>query len=191
MRRANKRGMWPAAQRLAGLLAPEGTLAQAVGEGYAAAQAADTRARQAALALYQSHGAYGLAAVATAYGHDHGGDPAPVLRRLVGMLPARFQRAAHLRVAEVAEDGSASGGVSHCAMQYLALYVTSSAQVSAHAAHLVAADRLHRERVRAERQRSADGVLRRGARGVAPRIGFLVWTLAAGAAAALVFAVHP
>ena len=192
MRRANKRAMWPEAQRVAGMLAPEGTLAQAVGEGYAVAQAADTRARQATLALYCAYGAYGLAAAATAHGHEHGGGPAPVLRRLIAMLPSRYQRAAAAKVAEVAEDGSASGGVSHCAMQYLALYATSATQVSQHAAHLVAADRLHRERARAERQRAAStaGVLRRGARGFAT-IWSLAWGLAAGAAVACAgFAVH-
>ena len=195
MRRANKRGMWPAAQRLAGLLAPEGTLAQAVGEGYAVAQAADTRARQATLALYCAYGAYGLAAAATAHGHEHGGGPAPVLRRLIAMLPSRYQRAASAKVGEVAEDGSASPGVARCAVQYLAMYTTSRAQVEHHAAHLVAADRLRRERARAERQRAADtaGVLRRASRGYTT-IWPLAWALAVGAAAAcaaFVVRLHP
>lgn len=44
-----------------------------------------------------------------------------------------------------------------------------------------------------EAARAALEAAQRGARGVAPRIGFLAWTVAAGAAAALVFAVrlHP
>lgn len=155
MRRGNKRSMWPQAQGVAGLLAPEGALAQAVGEGYAVAQAADTRARQEALQLYQSYGAYGLASAAVAYGHTHGGNPAPVLRRLIAMLPARFQRAAASKVADVAADGSASPGVARCAVQYLSLYSTTAAQVSQHAAHLVAAERLRHQRLRAQAQRAA------------------------------------
>lgn len=194
MRSGNKRAMWPQAQALAGMLAPEGALAQAAGVEYAAVQADDTRARQAALDLYRAFGAYGLAAAATAYAHDQHTDAAPVLRRLVSMLPARYQRAAHLRVADVAADGSASPGVVRCALAYLARYVTSAAQIRQHAAYLVTADRIRQERARAERQRVAAGALRRGARGVAPRIGFLAWTVAAGAAAAsavLVVRIHP